>query len=44
MAIGTAKNAKISPIFLVLKFCGKAQFCGNPAETVPFHKISVPGN
>ena len=41
----------ISPNFLVWKFCGKAQFlhrferiARNYAETVPFHKISTPGN
>ena len=47
----TAKNIVISPNFLVWKFCGKAQFpdsfgrtAGNYAETVPFHKISIPRN
>ena len=47
----TAKNTVISPNFLVWKFCGKAQFlhsfgrfARNYAETVPFHKISTPGN
>ena len=45
------KNTEISLNFLVWKFCGNAQFphsfqrivrkCG---ETVPFHKISTPGN
>ena len=41
----------ISTNFLVWKFCGKAQFphsfgwfSRNYAETVPFHKISIPGN
>ena len=40
-----------SPNFLVWIFCGKAQFlhsfgqiARNYAETVPFHKISKPGN
>ena len=49
--IFTAKNTVISPNFLVWKFCGKAQFpnsfgriARNYAETVPFHKISIPGN
>ena len=49
--IFTAKNTVISPNFLVRKFCGKAQFpnsfgriARNYAETVPFHKISIPGN
>ena len=36
----TVQNTIISPNFLVWKFCGKAQF----AETVPFYKISTPGN
>ena len=47
----TAKNTVISPDFPVWKFCGKAQFlhscrrfARNYAETVPFHKISTPGN
>ena len=47
----TAKNTVISPNCLVWKFCGKAQFphsferfARNCAETVPFHKISTPGN
>ena len=47
----TAKNTVISPNYLVWKFCGKAQFphslgriTRNHAETVPFHKISKPGN
>ena len=47
----TAKNTIISPDFLVWKFCGKAQFphgfgrsARNSAETVPFRKISTPGN
>ena len=46
-----AKNTVILPDFLVCKFCGKAQFshsfgrfARNYAETVPFHKISTPGN
>ena len=45
----TAKNSVISPNFLVWKFCGKTQFlhgfgriARNYAETVPFHKISIP--
>ena len=47
----TAKFNVISPSFLVWKFCGKAQFphsfgriTRNYSETVPFHKISTPGN
>ena len=47
----TAKNTVISPDFLVWKFCGKGQFwhsfgqfAQNYAETVPFRKISTPGN
>ena len=47
----TVKNTVISTNFLVSKFCGKAQFthsfgrfARNYAETVPFHKISTPGN
>ena len=47
----TAKNIVISPNYLVWKLCGKTQFpqsfgriAGNSAETVPFHKISTPGN
>ena len=47
----TAENTVILPNFLVWKFCGKAefphsfgQFARNYAETVPFHKISTPGN
>ena len=47
----TVKNTVISPYFLVWKFYGKAQFphsfvtmARNYAETVPFHKISTPGN
>ena len=47
----TAENTVISPNFLVWTFCGKAQFlhsfgrfARNYLETVPFHKISVPGN
>ena len=49
--IPTAKNTVVSPNFLVWKFCGKAQlpysfgqFARNYTETVPFHKISTPGN
>ena len=45
----TTKYSVISSNFLVLKFCGKAQFphsfrrfARNYAETVPFHKISTP--
>ena len=41
----------ISPNFLVWKFCGKAEFpysfgrfARNYAETMPFRKISTPGN
>ena len=44
---GTAKNAVISPDFLVWKFCGKAQFphsFGRFVETVSFRKVSTPGN
>ena len=47
----TTENTVISADFLVWKFCGKAQFphsfgrsVRNYAETVPFHKISTPGN
>ena len=47
----TAENTVITPDFLVLKFCGKAQFphsfgrfAPNYVETVPFHKISRPRN
>ena len=47
----TPKNTVISPNFLVCEFCGKAQFphsfgriARNCAETVPFHKISIPEN
>ena len=47
----TSKNTVILPNFLVWKFCGKKQFphsfgqiARNFAETVPFHKISTPGN
>ena len=43
----TAKNTVIWPNFLVWKFYGKAQFpriARNYAETVPFYKISTPGN
>ena len=47
----TAKSTAISSDFLVWKFCGKAQFphsfgrfARNCAETVPFRKISTPGN
>ena len=49
--IFTTKNIAISPNFLVWKFCGKEQvphsfgrIVQNYAETVPFHKISTPGN
>ena len=49
--ISTAQNIVISPNFMVWKFCGKTQFphslgqiAQNYAETVPFHKISTPGN
>ena len=47
----TMKNTVISPDFLVWQFSGKAQFphsfgrfAQNYAETVPFRKISKPGN
>ena len=47
----TAKNTVIPPNFLVWKFCGKAQFphsfrriARNYEKTVPFRKISTPGN
>ena len=47
----TAKNTGISPNFLVWKFCGKTHFphsfgqiAQNYVDTVPFHKISTPGN
>ena len=50
LVIYIAKNIVISPDFLVWKFCGKAQFrhsfgrnAGDYAETVPFRKISTPG-
>ena len=46
-----AKKPVISPNFLVWKFCGKAQFphsfgqiARKYAETVPFQKMSTPGN
>ena len=49
--MNTAKNTVVSPNFQVWKFCGKAQFphsfgqiTRNYAETMPFHKISMPGN
>ena len=39
------KNTVISPDFLVRKFRGKVQrIARNYAETVPFRKISAPGN
>ena len=48
---GIAKNTIISPDFLVWTICGKGQFshsfgriARNYAETVPFRKISTPGN
>ena len=51
LVMHTAKNTVISPNFLVWKFCGKTQFlhsfgrfARNYAETVPFRKISTPGN
>ena len=44
----TAKNTVILLDFLVWKFQGKPQFpysfARNYAETVPFRKISTPGN
>ena len=47
----TVKNNVISSNFLAWKLCEKAQFphsfgriAQNYAETVPFHKISTPGN
>ena len=47
----TTYNTKISPDFLVWKFCGKAQFLQsfgpftqNSKETVSFHKILAPQN
>ena len=47
----TVKNIVISPNFLMWKFCEKKQFphsfgrfARNSAETVPFLKISTPGN
>ena len=47
----TVKNIVISRDFLVWKYCGKTQFshsfgrvAWNYAETVPFLKISKPGN
>ena len=45
--LASVKNTVISSDFLVLKFCGKAQFSHslqNYAETVPFRKISTPAN
>ena len=49
--LSLAKNTVISPNFLMWKFCGKAKFphgfeqiARNYAATVPFHKISTPGN
>ena len=45
------KSPVISPNFLVWKFCGKEQFLHsfgwitrNYVKTVPFHKVSTPGN
>ena len=50
-ASSTEKNTVISSDFLVWKFCGKTQFPHSfgqlaryYAETVPFRKISTPGN
>ena len=50
-SLNTTKSTVISPNFLVWKFCEKVQFphiigriARNYAETVPFHKISSPGN
>ena len=47
----TAQNIVISPNSLVWEFCGKAQFphsfrrfALSYVETVPFRKISTPGN
>ena len=47
----TTKNTVISPNFLVWKFCAEAhfphsfgRFARNYVETVPFRKISRPGN
>ena len=47
----TAKSTVILPDFLVWTFCGKVQFphsfgqiAQNYTETVPFRKISTPGN
>ena len=47
----SAKSTVVSPDFLVWNFYGKAQFsqsfgqiARNSAETVPFDKISTPGN
>ena len=49
--IDISQNAAILPNILVLKFCGEAQFphsfgrfARNYAETMPFRKISIPGN
>ena len=48
--ITTLKNTVIPANVLVWKFCGKAhsfvekRYARNYAETVPFHKISTPGN
>ena len=51
LVVDTAENSVISPNFLVCKLCGKTQFphsfgrfTQSYAETVPFHKISTPGN
>ena len=45
------KKYRISPNFLVWKFCARTQFpqsfgqiVRNYAKTVPFHKISIPEN
>ena len=45
-ALGTAQNTVISPNFLMWKFFGKTQFSHSfgRMETVPFKKISIPGN
>ena len=49
--IVTTKNTLITPNFLAWKFCRKGQFkqsvrriARNYVETVPFHKVSTPGN
>ena len=40
----TTQNKEISPSFLMWKFVKRHRNARNCAETVPFHKISTPGN